>query len=430
MKPALNQQAARTTNGTQNWTDASITSDQTGEIFVGTEALANATITAAGKLFVGATDLTNNIAFGMGTIDATAAGSAFSHSVGSSTKCLIRSASGGSETVAAAISAVLSNGITITQSASDGSAYLFNGLSLAGTDHVMKVSSGLLSAGATSIAITHGDSAAPETIIIFGAPISGGTDSAGVPQRSIIGFWDGTNSVGVGMENSVTASPIVLAARINTDLGHYLQAGVDTATLSISAVGATTFTLNLSGSLGVNIFFTCISIRHTNGIWAAKCGTFTSPTSAGIATLISGMAVQPQVSIKIMTRLTSTALASNSDAAGSLSIGISCNNAGTTQQMACAMTEKNGVTTTVAKCYTANNKALVSLDNTGAVHLAATTSSWNSDGESLNWGTVDGGTSFEGIYLGFGIAHPASSVGFRKSLSGIGTRVGARQLQA
>jgi len=402
MKPALNQQATRTTNGTQNWTDASITSDQTLELFFGTEALSNNTTTAQAKLLLGATDLTNNIAFALGTIDATAAGSANSAVLGSSTKCLIRISSGGTETLAAAINATLSNGITINQTTSDGGAYFFQGLSLAGSDHVAAVSSTAFLTTDTSKVITHGAGGIPDAVIILISLGATGTDSAAT-QKSIIAFWDGTNSVSTSMKCSSTINPTDLAARINTDLGHQIDnSDTDVATFSIGSVGATTFTLTRTATGSTAAFVTCISLRHTSGTWAAKAFQTTLPTATGNTTLVTGMAVKPQVLITVATRLTSTALAANSDAAGSLSFGVACNNAGTTQQMACAMTEKNAVATTVAKCYTSNNAALLSLDNTGAVVNKATVNSWDSGGVTLNHSVV-GASAFEVIGLAFGI---------------------------
>lgn len=403
MKPALNQQATRTTNGTQNWTDASIASDQTLQLFFGTEATANNTTTAAAKLFLGATDLTNNIGYTAGTLNAAAASGALSHTLGSTTACILRTTSSGAENLKAALSATLSNGITINQTVSDAGAYLFQGLSLAGSDHVAPVSSAQFAATDLSKAVIHGAGGVPDAVILFISIGSTGTDFGAGPQRLIYAFWDGTNSVSVTMNCSTSTSPTNLAARINTDLGHVIDnSNTDVATFSIGSVGGTTFTLTRTAHASTPVFVTCISIRHTSGTWAAKCGITTLPTSPGVAALVTGMAVQPQVLLTVATRLTSTALAANSDAAGSLSFGVACNNNGTTQQAACAMTEKNGVTTTVSQCYTSNNAALLSLDNTGAVVNKAT-ASWNPDGASLNHSVV-GASAFETIYMAFGIA--------------------------
>lgn len=410
MKPALNQQATRTTNGTQNWTDASIASDQTLALFFGTEATTNNTTTAAAKLFLGATDLVNSISHTVGTIDATAAASAVSHSLESTTKTLLRTTSGGSENLAAVISAVLSNGITINQTTSDGGAYLFNGLSLAGSDHVVHVSNTTFATTDLSKVVTHGDSSAPDTVLIFGSISSSGTaatDTGLVPQKSFLGFWDGTNSVGVTMNCSASVSPTRLDGIATTDLGHQIDnTGVNVAAFSIGSVGATTFTLTRTATGTTAVIITCISIRHTSGTWASKCGLTTLPSSGSSpVALVTGLAAA-QVLFLVPTRLTSTALAANSDSAGSLGFGVACNNNGTVQQAACGMTEKNAVTTSVAKCYTSNTLALVRLDNTGTPVNPAT-ASFPAGGVSLtpssSWTSAD-----EIMYLVIGIAPPTT----------------------
>lgn len=408
MKPEISQQATRTTNGAQDWTYASVASDQTLQLFFGTEALANNTTTANGKLFLGATDLTNNLVVNLATGDAVAAASAFSTTTGSSTKCLERNVSSGTVSLSAAVSAALSNGTRITYGVTDGVAYLFNGLSLAGTDHVCHISTAQFSTTDTNKVVTHGDSAAPDGVILIITVGSTGTDVPSFPQKTIYAFWDGTTSVSVSELVSTQTNPILLAARANNDLGHQFDNfGTDVATLSIGSVGPTTFTLTRTATGGIPLFVQCISIRHTSGTWAGKCGIATTPTSPSTVALTTGMAAQPQVLFTIATRLTSTALAANSDAAGSLSFGVSCDNAGTTQQMAVAQTNKNAVATSVNKCYTSNNAALLSLDNTGAVVNKAT-AVWNSDGVSLNHSAV-GASAFEFIYFTFGISSGINS---------------------
>lgn len=402
MKPALNQQPTRTTNGTQNWTDGSITSDQTLQFFFGTEGTVSNTTTGQAKLFFGATDLTHNTAYAVGALDASAAGSANSTTVGSTSQCLIRIPSSGGELVAASLSAVLSNGITINQTASDAGAYLFNALSLAGSDHVVNLSSTTFATGDTSKVVTHGDSSAPELVIMFASVGATGTDVASAPERGIIAFWDGTNSVSASFKCSALVSPTDIAARINSDFGHQIDAtDTDVATFSIGSVGSTQFTISRTATGTTSVFCTFISIRHTAGNFAAKCGVGTLPTSVSNVAVTTGMAVPPQVLMTVATRLTSTSL-STTDSAGSLSFGVSCNNNGTTQQYACAMTEQDGVTTTVNKCYTANGLALLSLDNTGTPTNKATVKSWDSGGVTLNHSTANT-SAFQYMFLAFGM---------------------------
>lgn len=413
MKPALNQQAARATTGTQNWTDASITGDQTLQLFFGTEATANNTTTASGKMVLGATDLTHNAAITNVSLDATSAASANTSSVGSSTASIIRTTSGGGESVIAAVSATLSNGLTMNYTTADAGTYLYNALSLAGSDHDANQSFAQFATTDTSKVITHGlTGGAPEQLILWITHTSTGTDVAGNPANTTIVFWDGTNSTSVSTNFSTQpTTPTNLKGRITTDAGHYIDnSGTDIATFSIGSVGATTFTLTRSATGSVAAFVSCIAFRHLSGNWSAQAGIATLPTSTGNAAFITGMAVQPQVLITVPTRLTSTALAANSDAAGSLGFCIACNNAGTTQQMATAMTEKNAVATTVSKCYVSNSKALVLLDNTGTPTNLATVQSWDSGGVTLNHSAV-GASGFQVMYLAFGISNPSTTLG-------------------
>jgi hypothetical protein len=407
MKPALNQQATRTTNGTQNWTDASITSDQTLAVFFGTEATANNTTMPAAKLFLGATDLTNQSAYSVGTLDAAAASGALSHTMGSTTACVVRATSSGTENLKAAISATLSNGLTLNQTVSDGGAYLFNELSLAGSDHVAPLCSGQFAATDLTHVFTHGAGGVPDAVIVEYSVGSTGTDVGTGPQRAIIAIWDGTNSASVSIYCSASASPTVLAGRINSavgggEMGHQIGVGTDDAVFSIGTITSTQFTLTRTAHFSVPVFVTCKSIRHLSGTWAGKCGIATLPSSGSSSvSLASGLAATPQVLLLVPTRLTSTAFATNSDAAGSLGFGAACNNAGTVQQAACAMTQKNAVTTTVAKCYTSNTLALLRLDNTGAPVNPAT-ASFPAGGASLtptgSWSSAD-----EILYFTFGI---------------------------
>lgn len=411
MKLALLQQATRTTTGTQDWTDASVTSDLVTAIFWGNDATTNASLTGTAKQFFGATDLTRNIAFSMGTNDAAAAGSTNSHTYASSTLCIIRASASGIITLNASYNATLSNGVRINYPTVDGGAYLVNGLLISGTDMSVTVSSVLFASTDTSKVVTHNDTSAPDSVLVFCSPGSTALDAAGLPQKAIIGMWDGTNSVGTAMKCSASISPTDLAGRINTDLGHQISnIDVDEATISIGSVGATTFTLTRTATGSVAMAVVCVSFRHKTGNYAAKAFQTTLPTSTGNAALVTGMAVKPQLLITIPTRLTSTTFVGNSDAAGSIGIGISVNNAGTTQQMASAMTEKNAVTTTVSKCYALNNAALLALNNAGGVVNQATVNSWDSGGVTLNHSAV-GASAFEAIGIALGIASNASHPG-------------------
>ena len=402
MKVALLQQATRTTTGTQNWTDSSVTSDLKAAIFFNTDATANASVTAAFKGNIGCTDLTNNVAFGMGAVDATAASSGITGQVVSNTNCLLRVASTGLATLAAAYSATLSNGVTINYGTVDGAAYLVNCLLISGSDVEVKTSNAQFATTDTTKTITHNLTGTPDLVIVVA---SVGQTAMGVnfaALNPILGFYDGTNSVGLGFDNAPSTSPTSVDARITADLGHNVFGASDNFTLLLSSVGSSTFTLSRTATNSEGMSVMCIAIRHTANTAAALAFNTTLPTSTGNAALVTGMAVKPQLLFSIPTRLTTNSL-TNTDAAGAFGFGVACNDSGTTQQMSIAATSEDVVTTTVSKSQISITQALMVLNDSGTIVNEATVNSWDSGGVTLNHSVVSG-TAYEMIGLAYGIA--------------------------
>lgn len=410
MKCAIIQQSTPTSNGTQDWTDPGINNDFAGAIFWGSDATANGSNTTQARLLFGATDGVRNIAFSAGMLDATAASSAPSTTIGSNTACLMRTASAGAETVTASVQSVLSTGVRLNFTNTDTFAYLFNGLLLSGSDISVKVSSVLFSTTDTSQVVTHNDTGTPQTIIAlcslgYGSPAS---DSSAFVMTPVIGIWDGVNSVGTTM--SVTTNPTTptsLSGRqVAGDMGHEPWLGTDGGSMSVSAVGPSTFTFNRTASNGVAMFVVFVTLRSKTGTWLSQVGQTTLPTTTGVVALVAGLPSPAQVLFTFPTRLISTAFVNNSDAAGSLGIGGACNNNGVTQQGASALTVQNNVATTVSRCYTSNALALLTLDNTGAPVNQASLGSWDIADITLNHTSV-GASAFEMMYLTFGISYPS-----------------------
>lgn len=409
MKCAIIQQAIRSTNGTQDWTDPGINNDFQGAIFWGAEPAANNTTGANSKFFFGATDGVRNISFNSASVDATAAASAASSVIGSNTACYMRTTSSGAQTVLAAVQSVLATGVRLNFTTTDGGSYLLNALLLSGPDIEFEVSSVLFSSSDTSKVVTHNDTAAPQTVIALCAFAATGTDSAAQPQQPIIGIWDGTTMVGSSMQCSATVNPTALAGRQAAgDMGHMIiVGGSDGGSMSIGSVGPTTFTFSRTATNSVPMFCVFVSIRSKAGTWMSQVGQTTLPTSTGVAPLVTGLPSVPQVLLTFPTRLTTTAFVSNSDTAGSFGMGGACNNAGVTQQGATAYTEKNAVATTVCKSYTTQG-AVLTLDNTGVPVNQATVASWDSTDITLNHSAV-GASAFEMMYLTFGIFYPTTA---------------------
>lgn len=405
MKPAIvTTNTTRTTVGTQDITDASVTSDLVAFMPLMTHATATNTLTAKGQLSFGCTDLTNSIAGACGIQDATAGATAKSY--GTNVNCLAHTVAGSGADVLATYSSTLSNGVRLNYGNVNGTAYAFGSLLISGSDIAVKVASQVFLATDTVKTITHGHPSAPSAFIIR---VQNG--AVAVPATSdlceLIGFWDGTNSVGASFNHNTGSNPTAVSARIiGTDLGRSIRANGERFTVTVGNVTATTLDITFSAASTAGAIVEIISFRPLSGSFAAAAGITTLPTGTGNSTFISGMAVKPQLLFTVSTRLTGTTLDST-DAAGSFGIGVACNNAGSTQQMAVALTSQDNVATSVAKCRTDDSTAVMVLDNTGAVDFAATIQSWDSGGVTINTSNA-GASAFETIYLAMGLTSSSS----------------------
>jgi hypothetical protein len=413
MKVAIGSFAGRTTAGTQNVTDASVTSDLVAAFFIGSNATADGTTTAGATATFGCTDGTRNINYGYGSQDNTALASIVTGMVGSSTACLQRCGANGNFTVQASLSAVLSNGLTLNYTTVDGVAYKFDYMLISGTDLEIQCSSTQFATTDTSKVVTHNCAAAPDAIMYFVCTGSTGTDSFFGALRTVMGMFDGTNAAGTGPCTVKGATTYQVSQHQAADGGHYVNGfdggASDVATFSVSAVGATTFTLNRTASNSQAAFVVCVSFRHKSGNAAFNAFQTTMPTATGNTTLLTGMAVKPQVLFTFPTRLTSTALTGDSDLAGGFGFGMSCNNNGTTQQGAVATSIQNNVSTSVCKSYESPSFGLLGLDHVGTLQRSAVVNSWDSGGVTLNWSAVDASAE-EVTGLAFGLLASAAAV--------------------
>lgn len=401
MKAAVIQQAARTTNGTQDWTDASVISDLKGAIFFASQATVNDTNTAQFRPLMGATDLSGNIHQTYGTMADGSTG-ASAQMWADNTGSLMQTNVSPIITMKAVYSATLSNGVTMNYTTA-ATAFLENAVLLSGSDIEFKVSSTSFISTDTSKTVTHGLSGKPDIVIIQCA-VGLSAFGAGSSTNSIVGVWErgGTTAAGLGIRQLHAANPTDLEAIITTDMGHAPgAAGSDAFTMSLASVGNTTMNVvrSLSGSVAMQV--TIISIRGTTNALVGKCGVFNTPTSTGNSVAVSGMSIAPQVLFLFGTRMTTSGSVLTDDSTGSFGLAWSANNGGVTNQMSSASTAKDNVATSVAKCQTSATKALRILDNTGAATVDATISTWDSGGVTLNYSAVNASALKVG-YLAFG----------------------------
>lgn len=427
MIPAIIQQAAATSATTQNWTDSSITgTDNIGMLFISSSATAVDTVTAAGKAHLGATDGSHDYAIGFALQDASTTPNATMRSVAAS---IVNLASGGTATWEAAKTASLTNGITETYSLATTSPPLITALSFAGSDFEIGTADVSFASTDTTKSITHNCTGTPTAFILLVDNGEAAINSGGAVFDTW-GFYEsaGGTAGGIGFTQTSGASPTVVSAEITSDLGHFITATTDQATFSLSGIGASTLSINRTAANATTATAVLVSMRAKVGTLVAQAGLGTTPTSMGAFTPVTGVAGAKQVLLTIATRLTTSgSIQASSDSAGSFCVGMACNNQGTIQQATTSATTKHGVTTSVAKSQTSINKAMAITDNTGAYQFTATVTSFNLDGSITMNCTASGGIASKFIYLAFGVVPVAN---FRKTLSGIGGRIGTRQLQS
>ena len=304
-----------------------------------------------------------------------------------------------------AFSAAISNGVTIQQTGSSQSR-LMNVLMFAGADVEFAVSSGQFVSGTTFV-LTHNLTGTPDCVMLIGST-SGGLENLATGAGMALGFYDGTNSVGFAGTAVTAANPTNVAARCGTaNMGEYInQTPADAGTWSLTAVGASTMTVNRSVTGTANAFM-AIAWRHLSSTSAGSAFTNTTPTATGANAVNSGMSVAPQLWLNVSTRLTSTAFA-NTDNAGSWGFAAAVNNSGTTQQAAIGASFENGVSaSSVAKTYISNSTASQTLTDAGALNFASTVSTWNSGGITETVSATDG-NAYERINLAYGIVPGAN----------------------
>lgn len=403
MKQALIQQAVRTATGNQDWTDSSVVGDMAAAIFFGSNAIANDTTTADSGLIVGATGLLSNAAVNLAGLTDGLVSSASRRYVTNANAIARSTVAGVVDLLAAAVTPIV-NGVTMNYSTVSAVAYLMNALMLSGSDIEVQTSSSSFASGDTVKTVTHGLTGLPDIIIMFANRNITAIPGTGA-SVSNIGFLErqGGSDGGYGWTLASGVDPPAATAMMTNDLGHQASGGVDNYTYSISNVTASTFDINRSVSGAVVDSQVFIALRGKDRPFFAQAGAFLTPTATGVSTPISGMAGAPEVLMLVGTRRTNVGSLSVNDTAGAGGFGVAVNNNGTTQQMAAATQVQQAITPPVAKCRTTVSKALLILSDTGTPLVDATVSSWNNDGVSLNYSTVDASARAV-AYLAFGKA--------------------------
>lgn len=386
------QVACPAATGNMDFTGTSPSSDMVGAFFIGSAATADDTNTAQFRLSFGATDLTNNIVGAYGYTNGAASANCLSRV--SSTQCLLQESGAGAIAVQAGYGSTLANGVRLTTTVIS-SGRLVNAVLVSG-DAAMKVGAQQFITTDTVKTITHGLGGVPDKIyLITGMGVNGtGTSGPGIA----LGSWDWQS----GNQSSISffSTAAVNQANIteyvsNSTVAALLGAGVKGADVTISNVGATTFDINVSATGTGNNLIGWIVIRGTLARMVTKNTVTTLPTATGNTQLIGGMATKPQCVFNFPTRMTAVNTVVQSDAAGSMGVGVAAtNDYSASTQGASAHTTQSGVATSVTAHQISIAKCLKLLNNTGADSDTATVNSWDVDGMTPNYSAV-GASAFQ-----------------------------------
>lgn len=379
---ALVQLAANTGTGTQDFTVSGF-GTPVGAIFFGSYATANGSSVSHGGIFIGATDGTRDRAIGFGSENGVATTDTGGQA--SQTACVqIPSPTTQSTAVGvASFSSWITDGVRINWTTAPGTAYLVNCLLIGGSG----VSGVYVNNAAPHASV---DSATTINTVGFTSDIIfvfGGLDAATgnlTHTSPVLGIYvrDGSDTQASYSYHDLSASgtSTVLQVLDTTSVARRVVAGAGGAECQIQNVGASGFDLyrRISATGTMEVMYVCIDL---NGI-SAKLITQSTPTSTGNQA-ITGVGFTPE----LMLAISGSALANNtvySDGnAESFAIGM----ATPTAAYAAGMSSDDGVSPSATQSRT--NDRPVSVIKDAAVLYSATLSSFDSDGATLNYSTVD-----------------------------------------
>lgn len=379
---ALVQQAARTTTGTQDFTVSGF-GTPVGAIFWGSYGTANGTSVAHGGLFVGATDGTRDRSIGFGSEN----GQATTDTGGQAnvSNCIVIPTSTVQTTIvgAAAFSAWITDGVRINWGTAPGTAYLVNCLLIGGSGvsgvYVNNSAPGATLDTATTISSVGFTS---DVILVFGG-LDGASGNLTHTSPSIgVYVRDGSDTQASYsyFDTSATGTSTLIEIIDTTSVARRAVSGAGGAEAQIQNVGASGFDLyrRVNGSGALEVMYVCIDL---NGL-SAKLITQSTPTSTG-AQAITGVGFTPE----LLLALSGSALANNTvytdGNAESLALGM----ATATDAFVSGLSSDDGVSPSVTESRT-NNRPVSVIKDAGVL-VSATLTSFDTDGATLNYSTVD-----------------------------------------
>lgn len=404
------QTALNTSTGTQTLSDSNMSVTPKLAIMWLTEGSSAGTDIADAAIGYGATDGTNQWAMSVTSQDNQASTS--STRILDETSC-IALLDGGSEStklVNATFDSFGTGSVTIDHQVAPGAGYLINVILMGGDDLDVLVGSidpTDTDSGTTDITTTF----QPEVGIFAYCERDDNTSGAGHIRFSV-GYMSYISStitqrVVALRESTGGGSGQPSMARRTDRIASYLTTtGTEVAGFEVTAVGATsvTITTRTSGAASRDLPYVLISTGG-QGVWV---GDVDSPTSTG-DNAVTGVGFNPAVIMPVVSTLYTSDVDANDNTAGGLSIGAAVTDmASNDLEGSSRISIEDAADPTNTESSTESSIIRVTQDD-GTDGIAASFTSFDSDGFTLNWSLVDGSNAWAGIGLAFAEA-PSSGV--------------------
>lgn len=391
---AVARVGCNTSTGTQDIT----TTDLGGltpkaAILIVSTGITDGSVVNHASLSVGATDGTNQWA--TTTLARNGQTTSDTWSRAATTRLLTQlSTSSGNLVADAAFDSFISEGIRINWTDASPNAYLLTVIFFAGTD--LSVLAGTVDAvtpDQTETTVT--TTFEPDTVFFAGVGLTsfGNTSTAGMyPQFGFANNDPGGIQQAVVAHNSVdNNSGAACEGAIYTDrIGAIVSGGSLSRSYELSAFTSSAFKVKVHGS--TNQVFGYLALNF-GGKAEAYVGTVASPTSTGNAA-VTGVGFEPQAVVLAPSHLSSSATVQTS-VTNVMATGLTAFTA--TAAFSTVVADEDASATTDSQAVSDNVPLILPLPN-GTAGLSTTTYSLDSDGYTLNYGTVQASGRYMAVW--------------------------------
>jgi len=412
------QTALNTSTGTQSLSDSEMTVTPKLAIMWLTEGSVAGTDVADAAIGYGATDGTNQWAMSVTSQDNQA--STTSTRILDATSCIALLDGGATSTklVNATFDSFGTGSVTIDHQVAPAAGYLINVVLIGGADFDVLV--GYIDPtdtddGTTDITTTF----QPEAGLFGYVERDDNTSGAGHIRFSL-GFFSYVSStitqrvIAQRESTGGGAGQPSMARRTDRIASYLTTSGTEVSGFEVTDVTSTTveITTHTSGAASRDLPYIIFN-TDGQGVWV---GDIDSPTSTGDDST-TGMGFKPAAFLPVISTLYTSNVDANDSTAGGFSIGAAVTDMGDTDlEGASRFTIEDAADPTNTESSTESSIVRVTLDD-GGDGVAASFGSFDSDGVTLNWGTVDGSNAWAGIGLAFAEA-PASGTEYTQATAG------------